>query len=353
MSRRASDESTPGAQLASLGPPAYTFGVARPRATLILSGREVHELLDAESALSAVEKAFAEHGRGQTVMPAKVYLPLEPYGGDFRAMPVYADGAAGVKWVNAHPDNPATHGLPAVMAVFVYSDPATAETLAILDATAITAMRTGAAAAIATKYLARKDAARLGLVGCGTQARTALRCHRLVMDLAEVRLFDASREAAERMAAEFADLPCRVGSIEEAAGADVLCTTTPSRSPVVTAAMVRDGTHINAMGADAPGKQELDPEILLRALVFLDDVDQATESGEVNVPLRCGRLSREAITGTLGQVVAGSIEGRREERDVTVFDSTGLAVQDLAVARVVYQRARERGVGTEIELVVP
>ncbi|RMF20383.1 MAG: ornithine cyclodeaminase family protein [Deltaproteobacteria bacterium] len=324
-----------------------------PRKTLVLSGRDVRALLDEQTALAAVESAFAKHGRRETVMPPKVYLPLEREGGDFRAMPVYADGAAGVKWVNAHPDNPARHGLPAVMAVFVYNDPATAEPLAILDATGMTAMRTGAAAAVATKHLARRGATRLGLIGCGTQARTALRCHRLVMDLGEVYLFDASREAAQRLADEFPDLRCRIGSIEQAAGADVVCTTTPSRSPIVPDALVREGTHINAMGADAPGKQELDPAILLRGRVFLDDTDQATESGEVNVPLRSGLLSRDRIAGTLGEVVAGRIEGRRSDAEVTVFDSTGLAVQDLAVARVVYERARERGAGTEIELVVP
>ncbi|RMD81841.1 MAG: ornithine cyclodeaminase family protein [Candidatus Dadabacteria bacterium] len=319
--------------------------------TLVLRGSEVRALLDERDAVEAVEGAFAHHGRGLTTMPPKVYLPLEPFGGDFRAMPVFSDGAAGLKWVNAHPHNPERFGLPAVMAVFVLSDPATALPLAVLDATYLTAMRTGAAAAVATKHLARPESRSLGLIGCGAQARTILACHRLVMQLEDVRLCDRNPAAAELLARAFPDLPCRPVELAEAAAADVVCTTTPSRAPVVRAGHVRPGTHLNAMGADAPGKQELDPEILAGARIFLDDREQATESGEVNVPLKQGILRREAIAGTLGEVVAGLLPGRQAADEVTVFDSTGLAVQDLAVARIVYQRARERGLGTPVELI--
>ncbi len=318
--------------------------------TRILTGTELRGLLDATSALAAVEQAFAEHGRGETIMPPKVYLPLESFGGDFRAMPVCAGTAAGVKWVNAHPENPERHGLPAVMAVFVYSDPETALPLAIMDATYMTAIRTGAAAAVATKYLAPSGARRLGLIGCGAQARTVLACHAEVMPLDEVLLADRSEQASKKLMAEFPDLPCRRAEISQAATADVVCTMTPSRAPIVRAAWVSGDTHINAMGADAPGKQELDPEILRKARVFLDDTEQATESGEVNVSLRQGQLRREAIAGTLGRVVAGLLSGR-QGGGVTVFDSTGLAAQDLAVARAVYRQACDRGIGTEIELI--
>ena len=146
--------------------------------TLILSGSDVNELISPAAVITAVEAAFAAHGRGETRMPPKLYLPLPEYNGDFRAMPVYADGAAGVKWINAHPDNPAKHGLPAVVGIFIYSDPDSAQPLAVMDATGMTAMRTGAAAAVATKYLARAGARTLGIVGCGVQARSLLRCHR-------------------------------------------------------------------------------------------------------------------------------------------------------------------------------
>jgi ornithine cyclodeaminase/alanine dehydrogenase len=280
-------------------------------------------------------------------MPPKVYLPLERHDGDFRAMPAYSAGAAGVKWVNAHPRNPRKHGLPAVMAVYIYSDPETARPLAVLDATLITAFRTGAAAAVATRHLARKGATSVGLVGCGVQARTALQALREVMKVADVRLADLSPEAMERLAREEGGTP---GTVEAAAGCDVVVTTTPARGPVVRRGWVRPGTHLNAMGADAPGKQELDPRILQDARVFLDDMAQATESGEVNVPLHRGELRREELAGTLGEVVAGRIAGRRGD-EITVFDSTGLALQDLAVARLLYEKARANGIGLEVDLV--
>jgi ornithine cyclodeaminase/alanine dehydrogenase len=153
------------------------------------------------------------------------------------------------------------------------------------------------------------------------------------------------------VAAELGELPCRVVDLATAADADVVCTMTPSRTPVVCDENVRPGAHINALGADAPGKQELEATILCRGRVFLDDDEQARESGEVNVPLHDGRLSPDAIVGTLGEVVAGSLPGRTSDTDITIFDSTGLAVQDLAVAVLVYARACSQRVGEAVALV--
>jgi ornithine cyclodeaminase/alanine dehydrogenase len=321
--------------------------------TLVLDGDDVRALLQPDHAIVAVERALAAHGRREAVMPAKVYLSLPAFDGDFRAMPVYLDGYAGLKWVNAHPLNPKRHGLPAVLAVFVLSDPSTGVPLAIMDATGVTAMRTGAVAAVATKHLSRNDVGTIGIVGCGAQARAVIACHRHVMAITEVRLFDRDADAARELASELADLPTRVVSLTEAAGADVVCTLTPSRAAVVPDSAIVPGAHVNAMGADAPGKQELDPRILGRARVFVDDWHQCLESGEINVPLAQGLLGREQIAGSLGEVLAGLRSGRSARDDVTVFDSTGLAVQDLAVARIVYERARESGLGTDIDLLRP
>lgn len=294
-------------------------------------------------------------------MPPKVYLPLPEFDGDFRAMPVFiprltaggeARPAAGVKWINAHPRNPERHGLPSVVGVFIFSDPETAHPLAIMDATSMTSLRTGAAAAVASKHLARPDAATLGVLGCGAQARSVIRCHAAVRRWTEILLYDVRRDLAHAVAADLGELPCRVvDGAADAASADVVCTMTPSRTPVIRTEHVRSGTHINALGADAPGKRELDAEILRRARIFLDDNEQARESGEVNVPLHDGTLAADAITGTLGEVVAGLLAGRTCEADVTVFDSTGLAVQDLAVAALVYARACSSGVGQLVGLV--
>lgn len=318
------------------------------RKTLLITRSEVASLLTMDATLSAVEAVFVGHGRGEARMPPKVYLALEAYEGDLRAMPAYAVGVAGVKWVNSHPHNPERYGLPSVMGLYILSDPATAFPLAVMDATLLTAMRTGAAAAIASKHLARPGARTLGLIGCGVQAWHLLDAHRAVLgpDL-EVLAADVSADASERFARHTGG---RAVSIEEAAGCDIVCTATPCRAPVVSRAWVRPGSHINAMGADAPGKQELDPAILRDARVVIDDWAQATESGEVNVPLHDGALTRDAIHGTLGEILAGKRPGRGDAA-ITVFDSTGLAVQDVAVARVIYEAARSRGVGTPLDLV--
>jgi ornithine cyclodeaminase/alanine dehydrogenase len=297
--------------------------------------------------VAAVEQAFAAYGRGQVQMPAKVYLSLPEHNGDFRAMPASMDGSAGIKWVNSHPDNPAKHGLPAVMAVYILSDPATAAPLAIMDATLLTAMRTGAAGAVASKYLAVAKPRSLGFVGCGVQARVLLEAHRVIYggDL-ELRMADVRGEAAAAFAREAGG---GVASLEHAAACDIVCASTPSRTPVIARSWVRPGTHINAMGADGPGKQELDPELLLAGKLVIDDHEQAHHSGEINVPLAQGTLKDEDIYGMLGDIVAGSKAGRSGD-EITIFDSTGLAIQDAAVARVIYEIAREKGAGAEIGL---
>ncbi len=314
--------------------------------TLILTQAEIRELLTMKTVVAAVEKAFSAHGEGRARMPAKVYLSLEEHHGDFRAMPAYLDGAAGVKWVNSHPQNPQRHGLPAVMGTYVLSDPATAYPLAIMDATLITAMRTGAAGAVASKYLALEKPRSIGFIGCGVQARVLLEAHRVVYGDLELKMADQDPAAAAALAREAGGA---VVSIEDAAACEIVCTSTPSRTPLVRRDWVPAGTHINAMGADAPGKQELDSQLLLAARVVIDDPGQALHSGEVNVPYHEGSFTEAQVWATLGEVVAGRKTGRQAD-EVTIFDSTGLAIQDLAVAQVVYELALQRGVGTALDL---
>ena len=308
------------------------------RDTLFLGRADVRKLLPMETALEVVESAFAAHGREETRMPAKIYLDLPEFSGDFRAMPAYIPSlkAAGVKWVSSHAANP-TRGLPAVIAVLVLSDPETAEPLAVMDATHLTLMRTGAAGGVATKHLSRKDSAVLALVGAGVQSHAQLEAIRLVRSLKAVHLCDPSDAALRTFHQHFDGSGLEIvdcGTVEEAlANADIVATTTPSRKPVVERAWVRPGTHINAIGADAPGKQELAAAILKDAQVFIDDRDQAFHSGEVNVPLGNGSLEPRDVDGTLGAVVDGLLAGRSGDEAITVFDSTGLAVQDMAVVR--------------------
>ena len=301
---------------------------ARPEAGLDLS--RVNE---------AVEAAFAAFARGETEMPPKVYVTLP--GGDFRTMPAYipALDLAGVKIVNVHPGNPGL-GLETVMALIVLLDPPTGMPYAILNATGLTDLRTGAAGAVAARHLCRRqDGVEVGLVGAGRQAETQLEATAAWLGIDRVRVWSRREATAEAFARKYPRFDIRARSLEQTADCDLLVTTTPSRVPLVKDAWVRDGTHINAIGADAPGKQELDPAILLRASVFVDDPRQAVHSGEVNVPITAGLYSTDRISGTLGEVVLG-LAGRRSDDEVTVFDSTGLAVQDLAIASVALEGQR-------------
>jgi ornithine cyclodeaminase/alanine dehydrogenase len=299
-----------------------------------------------ELAVAAVEQAFAAFGRGEATMPPKVYLPIEDHDGDFRAMPSRLGDSAGIKWVNVHVRNRKRYGLPTVMAVYVLNDPANAFPLAIMDGTLLTSLRTGAAGAVASKYLAQSAPRSIGFIGCGAQARTLHGTHRVVFDGFESLAFDRNATSAQA----FADrVSGRVVSLEEAAGADIVCTATPSRTPFVRAKWIQAGAHINAMGADAPGKQELATDLLKKATVYIDDIHQATGSGEINVPLATGDFSVREIVGTLGEVVAGALP-KPDAALTTIFDSTGLAIQDVALARAIYDAAKAQSIGQEIDL---
>lgn len=334
------------ASVARGGEPWYPHAMTHARRTWILSRAQIEQIADMSDAVEAVAEAFAAQARGDAQMPPKVYLDLPEHQGDFRAMPAAMDGAAGIKWVNSHPENPERYGLPSVMGVYILSDPATAFPTAILDATLLTALRTGAAAGLASRELAIEAPQTVGFVGSGVQAYYALSAHRAVFgDGFEPLFADLAGARAEAMAARHGG---RAVSIEEAAGADVVVTTTPARAPVVKREWLADHAHINAMGADAEGKQELEVAILNDAQVFIDEREQATHSGEINVPLHEGTYSEEALAGTLGQVVTGEVKAERSA--LSVFDSTGLALQDVALARRLVAAAREQGVGTPLDL---
>lgn len=308
-------------------------------------------------AIEAVEAAFRAKGLGKVQMPPKSYVYFERYGGDFRVMPAYLEelGAAGVKIVNVHPRNPHEYGMPSVMATILLMNPETGAPMAIMDGTWITNIRTGAGSAVATEYLARKDSRILAMIGAGAQARTQLLAIAEVLDIEEVRVNDIIPQAMRRYADEMGKkLGIDVEPVETAEeavkGADVVVTVTPVRKPIVMNDWISEGTHINAIGADAPGKQELDPEILKRAKIVVDDLDQALHGGEINVPVSRGIIRREDVHADLGEVVIGKKPGRVSADEITVFDSTGLAVQDIAIDWKVYLKAKELGRGTEVEL---
>ncbi|MBX0296087.1 ornithine cyclodeaminase family protein [Haloarcula nitratireducens] len=324
--------------------------------TLLLGPDDVADHADLKAVIDAVESAFAADARGDTIMPAKSYIDLPRYNGDFRSMPAYVNAgewdAAAVKWVNVHPDNPTDHDLPTVLGTLIYSDPETAFPLAVMDGTVLTRLRTGAAAAVATDYLAVSDARSLGLVGAGTQAYTQLEAIAAVRDIEEVVVADRDGAKQRAFAERFGDrFDVRPGSIEDAAACDVLSTITPVESPIVEREWLGERTHVNAIGADAAGKHEHDDRTLLDAKLVVDDYEQCTHSGEINVPWSEGTLTEDDLYGELGSIVAGDLAGREPDDGVTLFDSTGLAIQDVAAAHVIYERANGADDGTPFSLV--
>lgn len=322
----------------------------------IIGIEDVKKILSMKDTIRLVELAFKEKGLNRVQMPAKSYLFFDKYKGDLRTMPSYLVGLdqCGIKIVNVHPQNPEKHNLPTIMATILVYDPATGAPKAIMDGTWITAMRTGAATGVATRYLARSNVKTVGLVGAGFQAPFQLEALKEVMKLESVKVYRRSIDKAKDFAKEMSSkLNTEVSAVERPEDAvkdvDVLVTLTTARGPVVKNEWIKEGTHINAIGADAPGKQELDPAILSRARIVVDDWEQASHSGEINVPLEEGLIKKDMIYGELGEVVAGLKPGRISDDEITVFDSTGLSIQDVTTSWHVYSIAAEKNLGIEID----
>ncbi len=322
----------------------------------VFSAEHVLAAVPPERALEAVRDAFVAYARGEWTMPPKVYVPAYP-AGDFRAMPALGGGHALLKWVTSYPGNPAA-GLPTVMGVVLVSDASNGMLRAVLDAAAVTALRTGAAAVLAAEMLGRRDAATAAVIGAGVNGRAAART--FLARGRDVMLWDVDEQRAAQAAD---DLGASVGaSREEALAADLLVTVTPGREIVLGAGSLRPGQHASLMGADGPGKAEiavdelrrvrvfcddweesrtsriLDPAARVR--IFCDDWEQASHAGDLRNAVEAGVLRREDVT-QLGDVLSGTTPGRQSADDITIFDSTGLAIQDLAIALAALEHADE------------
>ncbi len=324
-----------------------------PHKTILLTQKEIQRILSVDQIFSIVEDTFRLHGLGRTILPPKLYLTLPRKTGDFRAMPAYLESptCCGIKWVNVHPRNRARH-IPTVMGIIVLNDPETGFPLAVLDGTYITKMRTGAGGAVAAKFLARKNAAVLGLVGCGVQAETQLLFISKRFHLQRIKFWGLTpadrKRFYERMKKTGLPLEPKETVRDAVRDADILVTATPSKRPIVRSEWVRPGTHVNAIGADAKGKEELEVKLLKAGKIVVDDWHQASESGEINVPFAAGQISKKDIYGTLGEIVCGDKKGRSRPEEITIFDATGLAIQDIAIASAVYQKAKRHGIGKKI-----
>lgn len=286
------------------------------------------------AAIERVRSALARHYAGEWVMPPKVYLECPPFG-DFRAMPVRGDGLALLKWITSFPGNP-EHGLPTVSGVICLSDATNGQPLMLLDARSVTALRTGAVAAVATQALARAEARTVGLIGCGLHGAWTARCM-VAGGYGPGVCFDPSEAAAERLAAE---LGWTVGSREDALRCDIVCCVTPGHTVVLDAGDLRPGLHLNMLGADGPGKAEATIGAVASCALFCDEWAQASHGGELTGAIEAGLVARERVA-ELGAVLAGDAPGRPGPEAVTLFDSTGLAIQDLAVAAAALEAYRD------------
>jgi alanine dehydrogenase len=293
-------------------------------------------ILAAVSPAEALERtrlAFERHAAGDWVMPPKVYVDAPP-DGDFRAMPARGEGVAILKWVTSFPRNP-DRGLPVVAGALLVSRAATGELAAIMDCAAVTSLRTGAAAGVSAQALASPQATTAGLIGCGVNGAAAARSL-LAAGFSGGVCADARPEAAEALAAE---LDWRPGSREQAAAQDVVVTVTPADAPVIHATDPRPGQHLSVLGADSAGKAEVERRALRRCRLFCDEWAQASKGGELSGPVAAGAVGREQVT-ELGEVLLGRAPGRESAEEITLFDSTGLAIQDLAIALAVLEAHR-------------
>jgi ornithine cyclodeaminase/alanine dehydrogenase-like protein (mu-crystallin family) len=285
-------------------------------------------------AIERVRAALVRFHRGEWSMPAKVYLDSPPYG-DFRAMPARGDELALLKWVTSFPGNPA-NGLPVVTGVVCLSSATDGQPLMLLDARSVTALRTGAVAAVAADALARAERRSVGIIGCGLHGAWAARCL-AAAGYGPGVCNDPRPDAANALAAE---LDWDPGSREQALRCEVVCCVTPGREIVVDAGDLRPGLHLNMLGADGPGKSEASVGAVASCALFCDEWAQASHGGELTAAIEAGLVTRDRVT-ELGAVLAGDAPGRPGPEAVTLFDSTGLAIQDLAVAAAALQAWRD------------
>jgi ornithine cyclodeaminase/alanine dehydrogenase-like protein (mu-crystallin family) len=317
---------------------------------LVLSEDDVRRLLDMESCVEAMSEVLVSLARGELHQPLRFVVRPPKATSLLGLMPAYRGGTApayALKEIVVAPDNP-TRGLDAHQGAVLLHDGTTGELVALLNASPITAIRTAAVSAVATRALARSDARRVAILGAGVQARAHVDAMRAVLDDPEIRIWARTLEKAEQLAAEVGAI---VSPSPDAAlfGAEVVCTTTTAREPIVEHRWLASGAHVNAVGSSIPTTRELDTDTMAQASLFVDRRESTlNEAGDFLIPAAEGAFGPDHIKAELGEVVAGIAPGREHDEELTVFKSLGIAVEDLASAELVIERAREQGVGTEV-----
>jgi alanine dehydrogenase len=324
---------------------------------LILSKNEVQSCLPMGKTIEAVREAYIAFAKGRVQLAPVAHLDVKQYNGEVDIKPGYVEdfGIIGTKIASGYYDNHQL-GLPPGAAIIVLMDLKTSMPIAIMDGTYITAYRTGAAGAVAADVLARKNSKRVGVVGTGTQGRMQIIALRELLKIEEVRAWDIVGEVAERYAKEMAEsLGIEVNAFSNVEDvvrdADVVVTVTPSREALVKSDWIGEGVHINAIGADGPGKQELDPRIVASAdKIVVDSLVQCRMIGEIQHALAQNLITEDNVHAEIGQILIGDKSGRESGKEITMFDSTGIAAQDIAAGYVVYKEAKEKGLGLTTNL---
>jgi len=329
------------------------------RKTLILSRTEMVGLLTPQEYCDCVEQAYRIHGEGRFYMEPKGHIVLDQFPGEWEVMPSFIEEphSAACKWVSIREGNKEKYNLPNVFSIIVYTDPESGFPLAILDGSHHTVMRTGAAAAVSAKWLARKNSRKLAIVGAGAQAPGVLATCSALFPWEEVKVWSRTQASVDNFLNEQQpkydsfEIEGSTDIERVVPGADVVVTVTPGHQAYVRDEFITPGMHIAAVGSDLRGNQELEGKILTRARVFVDDIRQCRTDGEINVPLSEGLITEEDLAGTIGEVVIGKNPGRTSDEEITVFDSTGMAIQDAATVPLEYKRAMEAGVGIEKKMI--
>lgn len=327
--------------------------------TLLLSRDDVASVLTMADCIAAVEGAFAALARGEADMPQRAVIKVPAHHGLFLGMPAFIGGDAeclGLKLVTVYPDNPQKHDLATTLGTLMLCDPATGAVTAIMDAGYLTAVRTGAASGVATRYLAREDATVCTVFGAGVQARKQLEAVHQVRPLSKAMVLDTNSAAAASFAKDLsAELGIDVAVADDAEAAvraaDIVVTASSSPTPILDGDWLKPGTHINNIGSHAPTTRELDTKTVAKSYYVADlAAANLAEAGDLLIPIEEGAVTAEHIAASLGDIVTGAKPGRSDDQQITVFKSCGLAVQDVSTARAVVAAARAKGVGTEVTL---
>lgn len=324
--------------------------------TLILNRNDVISVLQMSDCMDAMEKAFSELANGTAVLPLRI--GIKPPDGISLYMPAYLKGmeALACKVVTVYKDNPKKYNLPTIFGKVLLQDINTGDVICIMDGGYLTAVRTGAASGVATKYLAREDKNQVaGIFGAGVQAKMQLWAVAIARDISKAIVYDISDEAMSKFISEMgAKLNLEIikaKSPEDVLNADIICTATSSATPLFDGKLVKEGTHINGIGSHAPAMRELDTEIIKRSL-FIGDSREAcfNEAGDIIIPVSEGAISESHFYAELGEIITGKKKGRTNKEMITLFKSNGLAIQDAATAKIVYEKAVEKGIGTKVEI---